>query len=125
MAISLLSMYVLLTVGVHVHMHYCCGQLTRVCVAANYDPCCRTAAHKESNTVAKNCCSDNLLDLIIKDEHCISYFKYVSGEAVVNEESVVPLLTVLSKSPAIAVHPTAQKQKLRLFLQHSSLIYYA
>lgn len=47
--------YVVLTSGVHLHLHYCCGKLAELNLFRFEDKCCSHDSH-ESCAYHKNCC---------------------------------------------------------------------
>jgi hypothetical protein len=66
-AIAIGLIYLLLTAGVQIHKHYCCGKLKEVSFTGTPDVCC--AADKGTCSFSHKCCDIKEFNLKIVDEH--------------------------------------------------------
>jgi hypothetical protein len=66
-AIAIGLIYLLLTAGVQIHQHYCCGKLKEVSFTGAPDHCCQTE-HK-SCSISHKCCDVKEINLKLVDEH--------------------------------------------------------
>jgi hypothetical protein len=67
--IAMLSIYALLSLGVQLHLHYCCGELSDFHFFASKD-CKQTPSDHEDHCCKKgNCCSFIHIDLKVDDSH--------------------------------------------------------
>lgn len=122
-AVIVVALYGLLSIGVHVHLHYCCGKLSGLHLVSGADGCCGSESH-EGCSVEHACCSYEEIDLSIQEDHYRSFFQLTIPQ--VEEISYPEFFAVLSdqpKAPLSTVGDFAVKRKL--YLEFSSLIYYA
>lgn len=67
--IAVLSVYTLLTVGMQLHLHYCCGELSDLHFFASKE-CHQEPEGEEDHCCKKgNCCSFIHIDLKVDDSH--------------------------------------------------------
>lgn len=120
-AILLMTIYSVLAVGVHLQLHYCCGNLAGIEFGST-SGCCGT--EENQCNLEKTCCSFESVDLSISDEHRVSTFSRIF---LPSQKIIYP------KTPALtAVVKVTETNELRfrfherpLFLMHSSLVLYA
>jgi hypothetical protein len=75
-AIAVMTIYGILSIGIHLHLHYCCGKLSDVSLfnkqgcnhEEHQESCCRKTDH---------CCSYADISLKIDESHSATYFKVV------------------------------------------------
>jgi hypothetical protein len=88
LSIVLVSCYLLITLGVQLHLHYCCGELSDIHLfnrhscdhqQDNSDPCCKKS----------NCCSYVYLDFKVDDSHQPT----ASTEAQLQQLAIMPVLS--------------------------------
>ncbi|MFM7234157.1 MAG: HYC_CC_PP family protein [Flavobacteriales bacterium] len=68
--LSVLIVYVLLTAGVQLHLHYCCGHLSDFHFISS-SPCEHNSDQEKNDTCCgkKHCCSYVHIDLKVDDSH--------------------------------------------------------
>ena len=107
--------------GLHVHLHYCCGQLAGIALntfIVEEDSCCDS--HHNSCSAKKGCCSTDDIKLSIEDEHAKASFDFeiqsVAQEARITEytehDHSIPL-----KKEALVSHPPNGPPLYLLFVQ--------
>jgi hypothetical protein len=127
-AIVLCSMYALLAVGVHVHMHYCCGKLKSVQFFEPNETCCshEDDHHSELAFEAK-CCSNESLNINLSDEH--EAFSWNPQLAIhteaTQEHTYYQGYSFVSKNDNPAHQANAPPGKTPIYIALNSLIYYA
>lgn len=121
-AIVLGIFYGVFSVGLHLHMHYCCGNLAEMHISnAAPDPCCHWG--EEEAGFHKNCCSTDVFNFTLEDEHYSSGFQLYWFPV----STVVPNFS-LAEAPSASsswLDSQAPPSKRRRFLEHCSLVFYA
>ena len=121
--ILVVALYGVLSIGVHIHLHYCCGKLSGMELISEPNACCSNEENPGCS-VSHQCCTFTLLDFSIEDEHYSSSFQYLIP---LPKEDFLPSVSFLAevKNDVNPIAPDDYGLKRKLFLEHSSLIYYA
>lgn len=121
-------MYTLLAIGVHVHMHYCCGKLASVQFFDQKENCCsHDEDHHTGTALEKNCCSNESISINLKGEHeAFSWNPQIASHpAPTAEHRYTEVFSITNKSVFPAHQAHAPPGKLPIYLSLQSLIYYA
>ena len=107
--------------GLHVHLHYCCGQLAGIALntfIVEEDSCCDS--HHNGCSAKKGCCSSDEINLSIEDEHAKASFEFeiqdVAQEVNLSEFTEIDKGTALKKEEFIS-HPPNGPPLYVLFVQ--------
>lgn len=127
LAIFIMVVYGVLSVGIHLHMHYCCGQLADISIF-DHDAC----NHHEENSgecckKSTGCCSFEDITLKLNDSHNATYFKiFVSGPAeMVPVEPFQPIAISSQNDHQIYADAPNIPLGIPIYLKHHSLVLYA
>lgn len=121
-------MYSLLAIGVHIHMHYCCGKLASVQFFDQKETCC---SHDEDDhagaAIEAKCCSNESLNINLNAEHeAFSWNPQVSSHVALSVAVAQPEVSCfVSKSVFVSNKANAPPAKIPIYLSIQSLIYYA
>ena len=79
--ISVVVVYALLSIGLQIHLHYCCGKLSKFSL---YEPVQGCTSHEDDGDCCLNtdCCQFGFINLKLDDEHqrpTESYASFVPG----------------------------------------------
>jgi hypothetical protein len=121
-------MYTLLAIGVHVHMHYCCGKLATIQFFEQKENCCNhDEDHHSGTAIEKNCCSNESLTINLNDEHeAFSWIPQITASTVaVLEHTYTKACSNLIKNFIPTQQAHAPPGKTPIYLSLQSLIYYA
>ena len=122
-AIFVIALYGILSIGVHIHLHYCCGKLAGMELVSKQSGCC-SSEETEGCTLSHNCCSYTQLDFALEDDHYSSSFHFLIPFS--KEEILISAQPIAAIEQEInTTNPLDLAVKRRLFLEHSCLIYYA
>lgn len=126
--IVMMSIYGILSVGIHIHAHYCCGKLSTVDFFEPVKHCC---SHNEKThegiSFQKDCCDFELYDFTIDQSHQGSTFQIVFPTLIV-EKTMASFTLSDIKSSNKDTHPlsdTGPPITVPLFIKHQSLVLYA
>jgi hypothetical protein len=122
-AIFVVALYGILSIGVHIHLHYCCGKLAGMELVSKQHNCCGDDEN-QSCSVTHQCCSYTQLDFALEDEHFSSSFQYLIASPVEKIQIPEQVISQLNKETSFSTRFDFA-EKRRLFLEHSALIYYA
>jgi hypothetical protein len=122
LAIFVGVIYGILTVGVHLHLHYCCGKLSEIHISSVPDDCC-DQPNKHACGYHTNCCETDLVDLVIEDEHFSSAFSLWFAPHKLEVPVFYTAMSTQENTSANAAH--APPIHRRRFLEHCSLLFYA
>lgn len=127
--ISIALVYTLLSLGVNLQLHYCCGKLADVQLVGAKSDCCESAESEDHGcTLNHKCCTNEDVKILIEDEHQPSQFK-----VVFNSFAAISLPHIVAEFPISAI----SKQKisfgansdppdqLPIYLMQQSLLLYA
>ncbi len=123
-----MSVYGILSIGIHLHVHYCCGKVSDFSLYEPVKSCC--AHDHESNdegpSFNSNCCDFEHYDLTIDESHQASFMKLAFPRLISEKISTTDNVT----EQAIAIHvpslPTnGPPPDVPLFIKHQSLVLYA
>ncbi|MFM9985125.1 MAG: hypothetical protein ACKVOK_07830, partial [Flavobacteriales bacterium] len=117
------ALYGILSVGVHIHLHYCCGKLAGMELVSKQHNCCDDD-NNQGCSVTHQCCTYTELNFALEDEHYSSCFQYLITAPV--EEIPIPdqVISEPNKEADLTTHFDFAAKR-RLFLEHSALLYYA
>lgn len=61
--------YLLVSVGVHIHLHYCKGNLRNFSINLPADECCKSDHTCDKTHLAANCCSNEVISVDLETDH--------------------------------------------------------
>lgn len=129
LVIFITMVYTTLSVGIHLHLHYCCGKLADIHLTNATHNCCDTSEHNHGDCSLNNhCCSDENIKVSIDDKHQPSQFKinFASALLVKTEPELFPIAVAeLSGYIAFFGANNDPPQKLPVYLMQQSLLFYA
>lgn len=126
--ITLAAFYLLATVGIHLHIHYCCGKVADVSIFGEHDACCKGHDEATSCNVHNKCCSFSEIDFKVDEAHVVPSFAFTDVPAVV---SATPHIVVSftqqdwTKQPTLLPRSQAPPDDTPAFIRFRSLILYA
>jgi hypothetical protein len=127
LAIIIMSIYGVLSIGIHLHLHYCCGKLSDISIFSSKqcnhqedhdDTCCKKSS---------NCCQFQDVSLKLDESHNSSSFSFnilqPISDQVFNYAFVKQLIfeDLNRELPKAHAPPAA----VPIFIQHHSLVLYA
>ncbi|MDZ4751616.1 MAG: hypothetical protein SGI87_08390 [Flavobacteriales bacterium] len=123
-AIALGLIYLLLSSGIQIHQHYCCGKLKEVSFTGVPDHCCAT--EHGSCSISKKCCDIRELNFKIDDVHQIRETLQTSGNPIdIKVHEFVPLTTQVEMEVAsLLSNANAPPNGVNLYTMHCALIVY-
>lgn len=123
-AIAIGMIYLLLTAGVQIHKHYCCGKLKEVSFTGTPDVCC--TSDKGTCSFSHKCCDIKEFNLKIVDEHRnpeIDVLK--TGWVGITEFPSLRFIRALSfEEPSVFCYGHAPPIQRELYELHCALIVY-
>lgn len=124
----MMSIYGILSVGIHIHAHYCCGKLSALDFFEPVKECC--SHHEASNeglSFKKQCCDFEQYDFTIDESHQASTFKLVFPAAIVETSttSQLEVKAAIENKESFPLSDTGPPQGVPLFIKHQSLVLYA
>jgi hypothetical protein len=120
-------MYALLSIGVHIHLHYCGSNLKHFSLLQEEHSCCPHEHHHESDEVHSNCCSDENFTFQTDDEHTGSFF-FFNSEVLAESRPIHGIFEALSEEKSIPVQIEDNRPPPLLrpaYILFQSPIYYA
>ena len=118
--------YGLLSVGIQLHLHYCCGKISKV---QFFEPvkCCGESEKEDACSVSQNCCRYEEVSFKIDDTHTFSTFKLPLLSSDFPPIALAPGLNVESdqSDPIERKKQGAPPGKVPIYLAQQSLLYYA
>jgi hypothetical protein len=127
-AIFMMAIYGVLSIGIHLHAHYCCGKFTELSLYEPVKSCCAHDDHSEQEGPAftNNCCDFDHYDLKIDDSHAASYSHFVLPAVAVEEvQTPLPVTIVKGKVHVPGVPVNGPPSDIPLFIKHHALVLYA
>lgn len=125
LGIVMMSFYLVMSIGVQLHMHYCCGQLSDIHLFVHES--CNHANDDSDHCCKKNeCCSFIHLDLKVDDTHQPA--DSFSFEPIDFSENVKPSLEGFARVESASLHSFVEDSSppiARRFLLYQSLMLYA
>jgi hypothetical protein len=122
----MLSVYTLLTVGMQLHLHYCCGELSDLHFFASTD-CKQTPGDEEDHCCKKgNCCSFIHIDLKVDDSHQPSETaRFIPIEIAQSSDYSVPCIAMLTGLTDFITESHSPPPISRRYVLYRSLVLYA
>lgn len=71
----MLSVYGILSIGVQLHLHYCCGELADVNIFSSQNCTSQESDDQNCCHMTSNCCTYENLSFKLDDSHNPTYFK--------------------------------------------------
>jgi hypothetical protein len=96
------TVYALLSIGVHIHLHYCGSNLKHFSLLQQEHSCCPHEHNHDADEVHSSCCSDENYSFQTDDEHTGSFFHF-NSEIVEENHHVKTIYSVLSLTAASPV----------------------
>lgn len=124
----MMAIYGVLSIGIHLHAHYCCGKLTELSLYEPVKSCCANDDHPEQDgpAIRNNCCDFKHYDLKIDDTHAASYCNLVlPAVSVVDVQVAFPAIVITEKTHVPSVPVNGPPSDIPLFIQHHALVLYA
>jgi hypothetical protein len=123
--IAMLSIYALLSLGVQLHLHYCCGELSDLHFFASKE-CHHEPEGKEDHCCKKgNCCSFIHIDLKVDDSHQPSetarFIPTTFSEPIVCSNPIASVSTAQAITFSKNDYPPPNSKRYLLF--HSLVLY--
>jgi len=125
LSIVLVSCYLLISMGVQLHLHYCCGELSDVHFF-NHHACNHSGEDADHCCKKNNCCSYVHLDFSVEDSHQAAsqtapqHFKIELEEPLFAAQAPITG-SVQSPSPEADASPPPLSRRFVLF--HSLILY--
>jgi len=124
----MMALYGILSIGVHLHLHYCCEKIADISFTQS-KACCHEDHTGSGNAdcISKHCCSFEDISFQLDQSHQATFFKvpivaagevssaYISAVSVIDSEHSSHLLIPGSDPPP----------GVPLFIRHQSLVLYA
>ena len=122
----MICIYGVLSVGVHLHLHYCCGKIKEVRLAEQSAGCCHQHGDDHRCGFAKDCCAWENVDLKIEDSHQAVFFKVplVAQEASFSMPDLMST-DVVDNTPEWTRYHIRPPSRVPLFIRYQSLVLYA
>lgn len=123
-AIAIGMIYLLLTAGVQIHKHYCCGKLKEISFTGTPDLCC--TADEGTCSFSHKCCDIKEFNLKIVDEHRNPHIDVLkTGSVGIIKFPSLPVINVFSiEEPVVFCDDHAPPVQRDLYELHCSLIVY-
>lgn len=121
LAIVLAMLYTLLTVGINVSLHYCCGDIASVSFYSPATSCCGDDAGADS------CCQDRVVVVHLDDQQALKArveLLQISGIAETILVEFVPTPNRGDALPAVGLKSEIHLPKEPAWLRYCSLVYY-
>lgn len=133
MSIFLMVLYGTVSIGIHLHAHYCGGELTDFNFFEPVKSCCDHSCNNDENssdsqgaTLNSNCCSFEEYDLSVDKNHQASYLSFDLPQALPTENPQLPKLDSVSVFSPIRFDWTNRPPPdIPLFIKYQSLVLYA
>lgn len=125
--LSVLSVYFLLTAGIQLHLHYCCGHLADFHFITTQH--CESAHEKEHGDTCcgkKECCAYVHIDLKVEDSHEPSETARFIPLGIF-EDTIFTFQSAecCASQVVVGFKPTAPPPDNKRYLKHRSLVLYA
>lgn len=127
-AIFMMTVYGILSIGVHLHAHYCCGNLTELSLYEPVKSCCAHDDHSEQDgpVFKNNCCDFDHYDLKIDETHAASYNDFVLPPVIIEElDASISVTGTSQKLHVRGVPANGPPSDTPLFIKHHALVLYA
>jgi hypothetical protein len=127
-AIIVMIIYGVLSIGVHMHLHYCCGKLSDISFITAQG--CDHENESESESCCKksdHCCSYADISLKLDESHSGSYFKIVLPTLAIESTGWVFTENTFTPFKKQSFHPRqhAPPADVPIYLSGCSLLFYA
>lgn len=125
-AITVSIIYGILSVGIHLHMHYCCGKLSDISLVTN-TACDHGSDNQSCGKKSDHCCNFQDIALKIDDSHSASYFKIVLPAVEISSpgfKGADEVLSIIATNQHV-VYAHAPPADIPIYLSCCSLIFYA
>ncbi len=121
--------YLLVTVGVHIHLHYCKGNLKDFSINSMGETCCKVDHSCEKSHFGKSCCSNEIISINLESDHTsASEMRITFSEADQVAWTLSPYLFVHSSDREERLSfsntdpPPAEEKRYQMYC---SLLFYA
>jgi len=124
-AMIVMMIYGLLSVGIQLHLHYCCGKLSDVAFFHSYDGCADEDCG--SCNLGKKCCQFEDVSFKIDDSHSSSHFALSLPKPGLPSYQLNFSLPQHKETSVsfFAKNKKEARRKVPIFISQQALIYYA
>lgn len=126
--ITIAAFYLLATVGIHLHIHYCCGKVADVTLFGGNDGCCKHHGEDATCHLQKKCCTFSEVDFKVDEAHTVPAFTEVSATAIAHPTfhwTVSNTHSVVVSKARLLPRSQAPPDDTPAFLRFQSLLFYA
>jgi len=121
--------YTTLSVGINLHLHYCCGKLANIHLVGSEHNCCDTTEHNHDGCeLGKHCCSNEDIKVSIDEKHQPSQFKvtFVASQSFPVSYTIREFAFIIVAKQTISFGTDSDPPaKLPVYLMQHSLLFYA
>jgi hypothetical protein len=131
-AIIMMSIYGILSIGIHLNLHYCCGKIAAVdfinsdkCGGVAMDACCGHSG--DGASVSRRCCAFDEVSFKLDESHQAIFFSVplIKADFISNEPAKYNGEILVICGQGHAVTDTGPPGDVPLFLRHQCLVFYA
>ncbi|MCC6601168.1 MAG: hypothetical protein IT223_10905 [Crocinitomicaceae bacterium] len=126
MAIGMMAIYGIMSIGVHLHLHYCCDKLEDIGFLSAVANCCEAEQDDQCN-ISPSCCANEKLDFQLDDEQRLTsalriFQKFIPAKVPHFEFSGVE--RVLQNHPDVLLN-VPPPRNIPIYTLNCSLVLYA
>ena len=126
LAIAILSVYALLSVGVQMHLHYCCGKLADIHLFSDNDCSHHDDSHQDSCAHKSDCCSFIDINLKVDDSHELTSSILINTPQIADlSGDHIEVISTLSNASSTPISDPTNPPDLRRYLLFHALVLYA
>jgi hypothetical protein len=126
LAIAMFSVYTLLSVGVQMHLHYCCGKLADIHLFSDNDCSHHDDNQQDSCALKSDCCSFIDINLKVDDSHEQTSPIHFSSPPIVHVlPEAIEVFASLNDATAAPISDPINPPDLRRYLLFHALVLYA
>jgi hypothetical protein len=123
-----MCVYGVLSIGLHLHLHYCCGKLSDVGLFETRG-CCEDQSENTDNSCsyASSCCTFENFDFKINEGHYATFFKTFPLKAIdlVKQSLFVSSQDIIVAEKTIPIYHIEPDDGVPIYLRLESLKLYA